>query len=189
MRPHFAIPLLLVPTLAALALAAEEEAAARKVELLCTEYCPVVYKLRRAAPDRPVVAHQERRHPGWADAWGELNHRKGVWTHSGREAMVLCGYLFPMSLPVTDIVPDAPQVGEELECKVLVKSDRAGEKLIDDYEFTWHRFQDGKWVKADLLVGPRLANGVTKKGERWACHVIPKGGAEGVSRGRSRGHG
>jgi hypothetical protein len=89
--------------------------------------------------------------------------------------MVLCGYLFPTSAPVTDIVPDAPQAGKELECKVLVRSDRAGSELIDEYEFIWFRFQSGQWVKADVPAGHKLAGGITKNEERWACYVIPQG--------------
>jgi hypothetical protein len=140
-------------------------------ELICTEYCPVVYQLLRGgAPDKLVVDGKERPLP----AWGETNHRDGVWTHNGSAAMILCGYLFPTSAPVTDIVPDAPRAGEALECKVLVKSDRAGEKPVDNYEFTWHRYQDGQWVKADVPRDPKLAAGATREGERWTCVVIPK---------------
>ena len=76
--------------------------------------------------------------------------------------------------PVTDIVPDAPKAGDALECKVLVKSDRAGEKPVEDYAFAWHRYQDGQWAKADVPRGPKLAAGVTRDGERWTCVVIPK---------------
>jgi len=144
----------------------------KPAELMCTEYCPVVYQLLRGgAADKLVVDGKERR----LLAWGEANHSEGVWTHNGSAALILCGYLFPISGPVTDIRPDAPKAGDALECKVLVKSDQAGEKPVEDYEFTWHRYQDGQWAKADVPRGPKLAAGVTRDGERWTCVVIPKG--------------
>src|SRR5262245_45727400 len=45
----------------------------KQAELLCTEYCPVVYQLGRGALDRPAAKDQKRQGPGSRAPWGESN--------------------------------------------------------------------------------------------------------------------
>jgi hypothetical protein len=94
--------------------------------------------------------------------------------------MHLCGYLYPDTKPIVDVTPDAPKPGDALECKVVIKSDLLGEKLIDEYSYTWKKFEGtdkeyktdkGKWIEADVPKTATLAKGITKDGERWACFV------------------
>jgi hypothetical protein len=190
-----------LPVMSLIALAAgQSEASAQEaaksdkvVEIIVSEYSPVAYVIARGAPLTTTVRGMEitffELTYGVADQ-GEYNQRTGFrgqkygqWVAGGRLAMHLCGYLYKDTKPVVDVTPDAAKPGEALECKVLVKSERLDPpQFIDDYEFTWKKFEGtdkefkdgkGKWLDADVPKGPKLAAGVTKEGERWACSVQP----------------
>jgi hypothetical protein len=173
----------------------------RAEEIICSEYCPVSYCVARGAPLKITVKGRETTYfeitEGIADQ-GEYNERYGFGRQKGGQwggnpsfAMYLCGYIFLAGTPVVDVVPDAPKPGEALECRVVIKSDLLGapDKLIDNYEFTWKKFEGtdedfkkykgegGVWTES-VPKGPRLAAGITKEGERWTCYAKPIG-AEG----------
>ena len=134
---------------------------ARAEELPCSEYSVVTFQLLHGAPS----------HQAHAMMMGENNQRNGWWSANGNRAMVVCGFLYKASRPVVDVVPDAPKEGEALECRIVAPAEDVQGKVIEKYTYQWKRREGDKWVPAEVPAEPKLAAGVTKEGERWACHV------------------
>lgn len=161
----------------------------KALDLIVSEYSAVAYVVARGAPLKTTIKGKETSYfkLSWGVAdQGEYNqrHQGGQWGGNPKLAMMLCGYLYKVTKPVVDVIPDAPKAGEALECKVVTQSDLAGEKLVDEYVFAWKKFEGtdkeysdgkGKWVDADVPKTGTLAAGITKEDERWGCFVRPIG--------------
>jgi hypothetical protein len=89
---------------------------------------------------------------------------------------VLIGENQPPSQPVVEITPSSPNVGENLDCTILIASvDLEGDHVT--YFFEWSKDGDPvKWTSSEIFSAD------TESGDQWTCYVTPTDGmAEGES--------